>query len=121
MAADQLDRLSAALSHRYRIERELGRGGMAVVYLALDLKHERDVAIKVLRPDVAAALGPERFLREIKLTAAGARPGNHPRRDAGAGHLAGTAVARAALRPWLRVRLLLAPVSSRPPAAYLTR
>jgi len=54
---------------RYAIERELGRGGMATVYLARDLKHDRWVAMKVLRPELAAALGPERFLREIRLTA----------------------------------------------------
>ncbi|MBL0169858.1 MAG: serine/threonine protein kinase [Gemmatimonadaceae bacterium] len=63
------ERLSAALSDRYRVERELGRGGMATVYLAHDLKHERDVAIKVLHPDLGAALGAERFLSEIKTTA----------------------------------------------------
>ena len=57
--------LAAALTGRYRIERELGRGGMATVYLAHDLKHDRPVALKVLRPEVAAALGAERFLREI--------------------------------------------------------
>ena len=51
------DRLSAALSDRYRIERELGQGGMATVYLARDIKHDRDVAIKVLREDLAASLG----------------------------------------------------------------
>jgi tetratricopeptide (TPR) repeat protein/TolB-like protein len=61
--------LSAALAGRYTVERELGRGGMATVYLARDLKHDRPVAIKVLRPDLIAALGPERFLREIRLTA----------------------------------------------------
>src|SRR5438034_2660286 len=72
--ADQLARLQAALADRYTIERELGRGGMATVYLAQDLKHHRKVAIKVLRPELAAALGPERFLREID-TAAGL---NHP-------------------------------------------
>jgi serine/threonine-protein kinase len=65
----QLDRLKAALADRYRIERELGCGGMATVYLAEDLKHDRQVAVKVLRPELAAALGPERFVREIKLTA----------------------------------------------------
>ncbi|UCG87994.1 MAG: hypothetical protein JSW71_05465 [Gemmatimonadota bacterium] len=58
---DALDRLKAALSDRYTIERELGSGGMATVYLAQDLKHERQVAVKVLRPELAAALGPERF------------------------------------------------------------
>ncbi len=63
--SDDRARLAAALTGRYRIERELGRGGMATVYLAHDLKHDRPVALKVLRPEVAAALGAERFLREI--------------------------------------------------------
>ncbi len=58
-----------ALADRYRIERELGQGGMATVYLAHDLKHNRQVAIKVLRPELAAALGADRFLREIETTA----------------------------------------------------
>ncbi|MEP6573892.1 MAG: serine/threonine-protein kinase, partial [Gemmatimonadota bacterium] len=62
-------RLTAALTDRYRIERELGQGGMATVYLAEDLKHERKVAIKVLRPELAAVIGAERFLREIKTIA----------------------------------------------------
>jgi serine/threonine-protein kinase len=66
---EALARLTAALPDRYRIERELGSGGMATVYLAHDLKHDRDVAIKVLHPDLAAALGAERFLSEIKTTA----------------------------------------------------
>jgi serine/threonine protein kinase/WD40 repeat protein len=61
--------LAEALRDRYAIERELGRGGMATVYLARDLKHDRLVAVKVLRPDLAAVLGGERFLREIRLTA----------------------------------------------------
>jgi len=64
-----LDRLASALADRYAVERELGSGGMAVVYLARDLKHDRPVALKVLRPDLAAAIGSERFLREIKITA----------------------------------------------------
>ena len=64
------DRLSAALAGRYRIERELGAGGMATVYLAEDLKHDRKVAIKVLKPELAAVLGAERFVVEIKTTAA---------------------------------------------------
>ncbi len=63
------DRLTAALVGRYRIERELGAGGMATVYLAHDVKHARDVAIKVLHPDLGAALGGERFLSEIRTTA----------------------------------------------------
>ena len=67
--ADLFARLQAALADRYTIERELGRGGMATVYLAQDLKHHRKVAIKVLRPELAAALGPERFLREIDTAA----------------------------------------------------
>ncbi|MBK5188280.1 MAG: serine/threonine protein kinase, partial [Gemmatimonadaceae bacterium] len=62
-----LDRLTTALAGRYEIVRELGRGGMATVYLANDLKHNREVAIKVLLPDLGMALGPERFRREIQL------------------------------------------------------
>jgi eukaryotic-like serine/threonine-protein kinase len=69
MMTSELDRLSAALAGRYRIEREIGRGGMATVYRAHDLRHDRPVAIKVLKPELAAALGAERFLREITLTA----------------------------------------------------
>jgi len=61
--------LTTALQDRYRLDRELGQGGMATVYLAQDLKHDRKVAIKVLRPDLAAALGAERFLAEVKITA----------------------------------------------------
>jgi serine/threonine protein kinase/tetratricopeptide (TPR) repeat protein len=67
--ADVADQLRDALRDRYLIERELGRGGMAVVYLAHDLKHDRLVALKVLHPEVAATLGPERFLREIRTAA----------------------------------------------------
>jgi serine/threonine-protein kinase len=62
-------RLNTALSDRYAIERELGAGGMATVYLATDLKHDREVALKVLRPDLAAVLGAERFLNGIKIAA----------------------------------------------------
>jgi eukaryotic-like serine/threonine-protein kinase len=64
-----IERLSAALADRYRIERELGQGGMATVYLAEDLKHHRKVAVKVLRPELAAVIGADRFLAEIKTTA----------------------------------------------------
>ncbi len=67
--AEQLASLQVALAGRYTIEREIGRGGMAVVYLADDLKHHRRVAIKVLRPELAATLGTERFLREIETVA----------------------------------------------------
>ena len=67
--SDTIDRLQAALADRYTIERELGAGGMATVYLAEDLKHDRKVAIKVLRPELAAVLGAERFVQEIKTTA----------------------------------------------------
>ena len=67
--SDEFERLRAALADRYMIERELGAGGMATVYLARDLKHDRQVALKVLKPELAATLGTDRFLREIKLTA----------------------------------------------------
>ena len=66
---DLLEALRQGLADRYALERELGRGGMATVFLAQDLKHERPVALKVLHPELAASLGPERFLREIKLAA----------------------------------------------------
>jgi len=66
---DALARLIASLADRYRIEREIGQGGMATVYLAHDIKHDRPVAIKVLRPELAAVIGAERFLSEIKTTA----------------------------------------------------
>ena len=71
MSADPVTRLNAALEGRYRIERELGEGGMATVYLADDLKHDRNVALKVLKPELAAVVGAERFLAEIKTTATG--------------------------------------------------
>ncbi len=76
-------RLAAALSDRYRIERELGAGGMATVYLAQDLKHDRQVAIKVLRPELAAVIGAERFLSEIKTTANLQHPHILPLHDSG--------------------------------------
>ena len=68
MAGPQ-ESLQEVLRDRYLLERELGRGGMATVYLARDLKHERLVALKVLHPELGAALGPERFLREIRTAA----------------------------------------------------
>src|SRR2546428_8837476 len=81
--ADLLARLRAALVGRYTIERELGRGGMATVYLGRDLKHHRAVAIKVLRPELAAALGPERFVREIEIAAGLTHPHILPLHDSG--------------------------------------
>jgi Tol biopolymer transport system component len=80
---DDAARLSAALEGRYRIERELGAGGMAVVYLAQDVKHNRKVALKVLRPELAHAIGPERFLREIETTANLRHPHILPLYDSG--------------------------------------
>ena len=77
------DRLAAALADRYRIERELGHGGMATVYLAEDLKHHRRVAIKVLREDVAALVGAQRFLQEIQTTANLQHPHILPLHDSG--------------------------------------
>jgi hypothetical protein len=69
MTSDLLSRLQSALGAHYSVERELGRGGMATVYLARDLKHDREVALKVLRPELTAILGRERFLNEVRLTA----------------------------------------------------
>jgi len=93
--ADLLARLQAALADRYTIERELGRGGMATVYLAQDLKHNRKVAIKVLKPELAAALGPERFSRRSKSRRA-SRTRTSCRSTFGRSH--GSAVLRDALR-----------------------
>ena len=67
---EQLQQLRSAIADRYRIERELGQGGMATVYLAHDLRHERKVAIKVLRPELAAVIGAERFVAEIRTVTA---------------------------------------------------
>ena len=78
-----IDRLAEAVADRYRLERELGQGGMATVYLARDLRHKRDVALKVLRPELAAALGPQRFLREIETTANLRHPNILPLYDSG--------------------------------------
>jgi Tol biopolymer transport system component len=78
-----LDKLRSALTDRYRVDREIGVGGMATVYLAHDLRHDRDVAIKVLHPDLAAALGAERFLAEIKTTAKLQHPHILPLLDSG--------------------------------------
>ncbi len=81
--SDPVARLNAALEGRYAIERELGEGGMATVYLADDLKHERKVALKVLKPELAAVVGAERFLAEIKTTANLTHPHILPLFDSG--------------------------------------
>ena len=81
--SDATVRLTAALDGRYSIERELGAGGMATVYLAEDVRHHRKVALKVLRPDLAATLGPERFLREIEIAANLTHPHVLPLYDSG--------------------------------------
>jgi serine/threonine-protein kinase len=80
---DTLVHLNTALAGRYTLERELGAGGMATVYLARDLRHDRDVALKVLRPDLAASVGAERFLREIHLAAKLSHPNILPLFDSG--------------------------------------
>ena len=81
--SDPVVRLNAALEGRYAIEREVGAGGMATVYLAEDVRHHRKVALKVLRPDLAATLGPERFLREIEIAANLTHPHILPLYDSG--------------------------------------
>ena len=81
--SDLLVRLRTALADRYTIERELGRGGMATVYLAHDPKHDRPVAVKVLRPELAASLGTARFLQEIKFAARLSHPHILPLHDSG--------------------------------------
>jgi hypothetical protein len=80
---DATKRLELALAGRYRIERELGTGGMATVYLAHDERHDRGVALKVLKPDLAAVIGAERFLHEIKTTANLQHPHILPLHDSG--------------------------------------
>jgi eukaryotic-like serine/threonine-protein kinase len=81
--ADPLALLMIALADRYAIERELGHGGMATVFLAQDLKHHRAVALKLLRPELAGAIGPERFLREIEIAAGLSHPHILPLFDSG--------------------------------------
>ncbi|MCH7777824.1 MAG: protein kinase, partial [Gemmatimonadetes bacterium] len=81
--SDLLDRLKTALADRYAIQEELGAGGMATVYLAADLKHHRKVAVKVLRPELTAILGAERFLKEIEVTANLQHPHILPLHDSG--------------------------------------
>jgi len=82
--AELLERLRESLASRYRIERELGAGGMALVFLAEDLRHHRRVALKVLRPELAAEIGRERFVREIETAARLSHPHILPLLDSGA-------------------------------------
>ena len=81
--SDDIARLKSALAYRYSIERQVGCGGMAVVYVAEDVKHHRKVAVKVLRPELAASLGTERFVREIETTAKLTHPNIPPLLDSG--------------------------------------
>ena len=80
---DHFDRLKAALYDRYTFERELGSGGMATAYLAHDVRHDRKVALKVMRPELSAVLGGERFLRETKIVANLNHPDILPLHDSG--------------------------------------
>jgi len=82
--SDVAERLATALQGRYTIQRELGSGGMATVYLAEDLKHRRQVAIEVLRPELAASLGTDRFVREIEIAARLTHPNILALHDCGA-------------------------------------
>ena len=81
--SDLGDRLKAVLADRYQIEREIGSGGMATVYLARDVKHDRKVAVKTLKPELAAVVGTERFLAEIRTTANLSHPHILPLHDSG--------------------------------------
>ena len=83
MSADLLAQLATSLTDRYQIDREIGRGGMATVFLARDVKHDRQVALKVLDPELGAVLGAERFLAEIKVTANLQHPNLLPLFDSG--------------------------------------
>jgi serine/threonine-protein kinase len=83
MNTTPIDRLNSALAGRYHVLRELGQGGMATVYLGEDLRHRRQVAIKVLRPELAQLLGAERFLREIEVVAGLHHPHILPLYDSG--------------------------------------
>ena len=80
---DERSALASALSGRYEIDREIGRGGMATLYLARDLRHERPVAVKLLSPELGAVLGAERFLAEIRVTANLQHPNILPLFDSG--------------------------------------
>jgi eukaryotic-like serine/threonine-protein kinase len=83
LLSDSLHALEASLANRYRFEREVGRGGMATVYLVHDVRHRRPLALKVIRRDIAALVGPERFLQEISVTARLQHPHILPILDSG--------------------------------------
>ena len=83
MSDIQLEQLNSALLERYVLSREVGHGGMATVFLGRDLKHQRDVALKVFRPEIAAAVGHDRFRREIDLAANLSHPHILPLHDSG--------------------------------------
>ena len=83
MSLEQIGQLNAALDRRYVLAREIGHGGMATVFLGRDVKHQRDVALKVFRPEVAALLGSDRFRREIELAATLSHPHILPLHDSG--------------------------------------
>ncbi len=101
------DRLAAALADRYRIERELGAGGRATVYLAEDVKHKRRVALKVMRGELAAGLGSDRFLREIRLAASLHHPNILPLYDSGeADQLATHPLRGAVFETWVASEVL---------------
>src|SRR5215212_894706 len=81
--SDEVARVTSAVADRYQIDREIGRGGMATVYLARDIRHNRNVALKVLNPELGAVLGVERFLAEIRVTANLQHPNLLPLFDSG--------------------------------------
>src|SRR5687768_10407965 len=83
MTTSVTDRIRTAIGGIYRLEREVGRGGMATVYLAEDVKHHRKVALKVLHPELAAVVGADRFLREIEIAARLNNPHILPLHDSG--------------------------------------
>jgi serine/threonine protein kinase len=124
--ADLRSRLQEGLQGSYTIERELGRGGMATVYLAQDLRHDRPVALKDLLPELASTLGPERFQREIRLAARLQHPhiltvhdcaSVHPPRRAGEGarHAGAAAQDSYFLSPgWLRIGPTFDPLRRNP-------
>ena len=120
---DSLDRLKSALADRYQIERELGAGGMATVCLAHDLKHDRKVAIKVLRPELSASIGVDRFLREIQIAAKLNHPHILPLLDSGSAEEQPTALRQtgltAGLVPYRRTAYEPSDIPTVRPSAFL--